>query len=360
MATESTMDDTESAPARDPVQIVTEQIVEFRKATHTPQVSVALYCNGQGHTLGFPAGTVTPDLVFSLGSVGKVFTATILAYQCVAPAPPLRQKALTDPVSQYLPAGVATKGQAIKSVKLVDLATQTSCFPRDCTAMGTAGRFGPSLEQIHWWTTWTNEGTRQKGDACVGGTPGGNCWQYSNWGFVTLGYAVGQWDRDPIVRYTDLLQAYITGPLAMTHTSAEGPGGIKSSGGDMLRFMTASLTTPTNGVLTQLQLALKLTHEVHWKKEPDGLQMGLAWQMMPKAHPGLLVKNGATGNWTCFVGLVPRHQLGLTILTDMSGNNPTSVGLRILDEILGNLAGSLATAFRNLEVPEEVDDVGSV
>ena len=58
-------------------------------------------------------------MIFELGSVTKVFTATLLA---------LQPKILGGPLIEHLP--VAVNNPLLKQVKLKELATHTSGFPR--------------------------------------------------------------------------------------------------------------------------------------------------------------------------------------------------------------------------------------
>jgi len=65
------------------------------------------------------------DSVFEIGSVTKVFTATLLADMVER-----GEVSLNDPISKYLPRTVKTPTRDGKEITLVDLATQTSGLPR--------------------------------------------------------------------------------------------------------------------------------------------------------------------------------------------------------------------------------------
>ena len=66
-----------------------------------------------------------PGSVFEIGSISKVFTATLLA-DMVQRA----EVCLDDPVAQFLPATVRVPTRRGRQITLVDLATQTSGLPR--------------------------------------------------------------------------------------------------------------------------------------------------------------------------------------------------------------------------------------
>ena len=68
----------------------------------------------------------TPDTVFEIGSITKVFTALLLADMVER-----GEVKLDDPVRNFLPASVKVPSRGGKEITLVDLATQTSGVPRD-------------------------------------------------------------------------------------------------------------------------------------------------------------------------------------------------------------------------------------
>src|ERR1700752_999149 len=63
--------------------------------------------------------------IFEIGSVTKVFTATLLADMVER-----GEVKLSDPISKYLPRTVKTPTRDGKEITLLDLATQTSGLPR--------------------------------------------------------------------------------------------------------------------------------------------------------------------------------------------------------------------------------------
>ena len=61
---------------------------------------------------------------FQIGSITKVFTATVLTQMVIA-----KQMKLSDPIQRYLPAGVTAPSYRGTSITLVSLATHTSGLP---------------------------------------------------------------------------------------------------------------------------------------------------------------------------------------------------------------------------------------
>lgn len=94
-------------------------------ATHAiPGLAIAISVNGQEHFYSFGVASkatnaqVTPDTLFEVGSVSKVFTATLATY-----AQASGKLLLSEPVSHYVP---ELKGSAFGKVVLTHLATHTA------------------------------------------------------------------------------------------------------------------------------------------------------------------------------------------------------------------------------------------
>src|SRR5262249_1030157 len=148
----------------------------------------------------------------------------------------------------------------------------------------------------------------------------GTCWQYSNVGFVTLGYAVAG------TQYNSQLEANITGrkQLNMRSTAAQPPAGakvaqgyvmkngavhpakgeaedLKSNANDMLVWLRAQLGI--GDVPKPLASAIALTHNTYFTPQqqcaqankPIKFNMGLAWQFhaLPKSDLTLYIKDGS-------------------------------------------------------------------
>ena len=360
-----------------PDAIINKLVAEYMTRTRTPGVAVALYADGQdgffpfGHASLATQQPVTADTIFGIGSVTKVFTATLLAYQAGTGA-----KRLTDPLPGYLPADVTNP--ALEAVTLEMLATHTSGFPRDGGGPAADALFDnqpPSPELIHFWNTWSP--TDPQNVECAR-CPVGTCWQYSNAGFVTLGFAVvGRPGPPRVPGYNGLLADLITTPLGMPATVAlippgasvaqgyrvdgRGPGhplvpvdsqaaDLKSSARDMRTWLKANLGTP-GSLPPPLSAALTLTQGIYFRGAQQcstagsiPFDMGLAWQQHPLVDGGPVTyaKDGATsqGGYSCWIGFIPARQLGLAVLTNLiGGGGPTGLGLAILTVLAAGKAG---------------------
>lgn len=309
---------------------------------------------------------ITPDTIFAIGSVTKVFTATLASHLQVTKVLP----SLDSSVAPYLvnpectPSGVPKKGY-LGTVTFSNLATQTSGMGRTAPHSPSVPLFDgqpPACEMLHWWNTDHPEFPRDQG-----------YWIYSNAGFVTLGFAVANAAGRP---YPGLLRKTITGPLGMPNTFAgqdfpagapvaqgwkknRDPGDIstaadlKSTAADLTVWLQAVYRAMDAGAkANNLQRAIAQTTNV-WvptpkappsTKWPDGqpmkFQMGLAWQIPTLPFGGQIIeKDGGVGGagFTCWIGLTkpsPTTQpVGLALLTNQVGVPPDNAARNLLNTI---------------------------
>ena len=151
-----------------------------------------------------------PNSEYCIGSVQKVFTGTMLAGRILEgaqhPTPPY---ALDAPVKLWLPRQVqeAPSTERIWHVTLAELATHTSCLKRTVPHQnhGLYGRGGaPDPLQIIEWLDNGNWLSPCKVRESV---------NYSNWGSLTLGFAVAQPCN---YVYDDALATFIYPDFGMT------------------------------------------------------------------------------------------------------------------------------------------------
>lgn len=309
---------------------------------------------------------ITPDTIFAIGSVTKVFTATLASHLQVTKVLP----SLDFSVAPYLanpectPSGVPKKGY-LGTVTFSNLATQTSGMGRTAPHSPSVPLFDgqpPACEMLHWWNTDHPEFPRDQG-----------FWIYSNAGFVTLGFAVAKAASRP---YPELLRSRITDPVGMPNTFAgqdfpdgtpvaqgwkkSGKSGdirtaadLKSTAADLtvwLRTVHEAMAVSPKG--SALQRAIAQTTNV-WvpapkappsTKWPDGqpmkFQMGLAWQIPTLPFGGQIVeKDGGVGGagFTCWVGLTKpsatSQPVGLALLTNQVGVPPDNTARNLLNTI---------------------------
>jgi beta-lactamase class C len=318
----------------DPGGMVDAFVMPFIAATQTPGVVVALMYEGRQYFYNFgyadlttetPAGELT---VFELGSITKAFTAIMAAYLI---------EDLNQPVTNHLPFSF-TPNVGLSKVTLLQLLTHTSGMPNQIPGQPGEELFAgqqPSSELVTWWQTF------QKNSY----PPPGNCWLYSNIGFVTAGFALSNCNQNG---YGTALQDVITIPLGMTQTSANPLGAVatgylgsatkskpargtaadlKSTSWDMMQFLEACINAP--GASQPLGSTIAMTQAPQTTSpiddcsthNPIKFEMAMGWQISPLTSSGnnysLIWKDGATslGGFRSWMGYVT-NTIGIVLLAN--------------------------------------------
>ena len=282
---------------------------------------------------------VDGDTLFEIGSVTKVFTASVLADMAAK-----GEVALDDPVAKYLPEGVRVPARNGRSITLVDLATHTSGLPRMPSNFAPADPANPyadyTAERLYAFLG-DYELTRDIGSQT----------EYSNLGAGLLGHALS---RRAGTDYESLVRARITGPLGMRDTvialsAAQrerlatgydgalnpvanwdlavlaGAGALRSTANDMLKFLAANL-----GFVEAAPVkALADTHAARHEFGPQ-MQIGLAWLIRRLEGGPIVWHNGGTGGYHSFVGFDPGARVGVVVLSN-SAQDIDDIGMHLLD-----------------------------
>jgi CubicO group peptidase (beta-lactamase class C family) len=325
------------------------------------------------HLYTNPHGCVGSTTSFAIGSLTKTFTATLLGYAANLDSsvfsfrsdePPYRMGSF---LTTFGGPGVSSQ---IGEMSLRMLAQHMAgFFDHLPTAKGDddwgsvlfqGNPFYPPPTLTDFWAFYPERPHR---DPYKSWSPG-SCWNYSDIGFVTLGYAlISQWPNVPsTVTYSDLLQI-LTGPLAAgampyTYTAwppkhdnppapppvvtsyyngnqvtaADAPD-IKSSIEDMWTWMNMNLNPKDFPDLTAaLQAATTMFDPYQPGQQPNPcLQgtycppvIGLAWQPGKltgvSGTPAIVWKDGASGRGGCssWIGLLYESPgpLGVAILAN--------------------------------------------
>jgi beta-lactamase class C len=316
----------------EPYNTVKIHIDQVMKTQKVPGVAVALIYDNKIYLYNFGLANisgkkkVTPDTIFEIASVTKVFTATALAIEVLD-----NNMTLNDPVTDYLPQ-LKNRAQPVSKIKLVDLATHTSSLPRE-----SPSRNQPMAFLSEWSPSY----------------PVGTKYVYSNVGFGILGEAIANKEG---LDYEQMIQKLVTGPLGMKstfvqvpadlqgnyaqgynkegtpipmHTSNTLPGGgaLHSTSRDMLKFLSANLGLAGAPEISQ---AMSFAQKGHFRVNYQ-LSMGLAWQRF-STKQGLLIidKNGGLPGFSSYIGLVPEKRMGIVLLINKAKTNATRVGRSIL------------------------------
>ncbi len=283
-----------------------------------------------GHPL--PQSQVpTAALLFELGSVTKLFTGALLADLA-------REKLLRldDPVPDLSRPGAPP-------ITLLQLATHTSGLPRLPTNLHLS-RASPDDPYAHY----TVEDLKQfvaRYEPKRGHMPR---FSYSNAGMGLLGHLL---QEKLGMSYEEAVLTRICRPLGMEDTritltpeqeqrrvqghsargrpvspwrfpALPGAGALRSTAGDMLKFLAANLGHAPPG----LQETLRMCHAPQ-APAGKGRQVGLGWLLRERRGQIVLLHNGATGGATSFVGLVKERQLGVVVLANQGPSFWAALGL---------------------------------
>jgi beta-lactamase class C len=291
----------------------------------------------------------TERTIFAIGSITKTLTAALFANGAFMRPDCFDWDA---GLQRYLGGYLGTTGDLSPTMQHITprmLAQHTSGLARESTGeQDGVGLFqtDPSTPPPKLLDVWKTDNGPQPG----------TCWEYSNLGFITLGFttvsaygaAAGKpATSSPAQAYSALLHDQITQPLnmpdtvtivasgapvAQAHTngaravSAGAASDIKSSAADMHTWLLAHLgaSTQTSNLMKGLAATTQpstLKVDVCGKPNPGPANMGLGWQVQP-GPPQIIWKDGLTslGGCSCWIGMTPasptQEPLGIAILVN--------------------------------------------
>ena len=277
--------------------------------------------------------------VFEIGSISKVFTASVLA-ELVQEG----KVKLDDPVQKYLPASVHMPTHDGKVITLGNLSEQNSGLPSLPSNFHPADPSNPyadyTVQQMYEFLS----GYQLTRD------PGAQ-FEYSNLGVGLLGHVLSLATGKP---YEQLVRERIWIPLGMTHTAITltpwmkkhlalghdeqgkivanwdlptlaGAGAIRSTTNDMLKFAAANMH-PERGALER---AMAFAQKV---RAPAGsLSIGLNWITEYTGADTIVWHNGGTGGYRTFLGLEPSRKTAVVVMTNTTGAGADDIGMHLLD-----------------------------
>jgi beta-lactamase class C len=338
-----------SAPAQVNIEQIVAQKIQPILAKNGSGGGVAVAVRMDGKTSFFNYGmadnaqnrSVTPDSIFNLGSVGKVFATTLLA-QAVKQG----ELSLDDPVSKYVTE--LQRGGDIRRITLGQLASHTSGLPRVPQQYETwhKGRYTwPDF--VRFLNSWKAGPNHEPGQQYL----------YSNAAMVLLRVAL---ERRFNTRFAALMHQRLTGPLGMTSTALPlprdllgravqgygpqgrpigrpgmeggtfqwpGSGQVYSSSRDMATFLAANLgDLPGHG---PIENAMAFARQPVFTVSPH-LKLGLAWQNVPAGNFTIIDKNGGLNNTSTYIGFAPQRKLGIVILVNRGKQHATGIGRQII------------------------------
>jgi CubicO group peptidase (beta-lactamase class C family) len=261
-------------------------------------------------------------------------------------------------VRKYLPSGVNVAQRDGRVITLEHLATHTSGLPRLPANLLPQIAESPGNPYAKYTVEQLCEAI---GSASLATTPGTH-YAYSNFGFGLLGHVLALRAN---MSYEDLIVKKICEPLGMHetritiapgdrvrfaqgHTAAGKPaspwdlgtvaggGGLRSTVGDMLRFLSAQLEPRR----TPLTAALEMTHVPRHDIDGPRQQIALGWHR--KTTSGVFWHNGETGGYHSFIALQKDSKIGVVILSNTASGAVDELGWKLIDLLLRQ-----ATAGKN-------------
>lgn len=328
---------------------VVERVLDRRAGKH---VGIVVGVRHDGETTVAVRGRVGDDrrdapdarTIFEIGSITKIFTATLLADLAREGA-----LGLDDPVQKHLPDGIVVPVRG-RPITLADLASHTSGLPRlpkGFLRIALRDRANPyasyTVEQLHAAVTATKPRR-----------PPGRKARYSNYGMGLLGHVL---ELRASRSYGELVAERITGPLGMTDTgiavsgdalgrfaqghdrrgrpvphwelpTLAGAGALRSTVTDMLRFLDAQLGDAPAG----LAEAMRTTQEPRATR--GALAVGLGWMSLPIKELGRRViwHDGGTGGFRSVAGFVEDGETTIVVLAS-SARAVDQLGLDIAKQL---------------------------
>jgi len=252
------------------------------------------------------AAGVDAGAVFEIGSITKVFTASVLSDMVAR-----REVKLDDPVANYLPRAVHMPVRG-RPISLLDLATQVSGLPRLPDNLAPRDPSNPyadySVRQLYEFLSRYQ----------LPRDPGAS-YEYSNLGMGLLGHALALRAR---MSYEQLVARRLLTPLGMRETAITltpplrarlapghdeagkvvpnwdlptlaGAGALRSTASDMLAFLAANVDTSA----TPIGRALRQTHDPRQATDNPNLKVGLAWHILSRPIGNIVWHNGGTGGY---------------------------------------------------------------
>ncbi len=292
-------------------------------------------------------GTVTWDsdqkidehTLFEIGSITKVFTATLLAN-----AVEEGLVTLDTPAQELAPEGVTLPVYAVdRGMTLRDIASQRSGLPR------MPSNYNPA-ETLNPYADYTPELMYEYLDGLKLGRKPGSEYEYSNLGFMLLGDLLERaYDRP----YDELVGEIITGPLGMPDTvltltdeqqtrlaqAHSGPypvqswdfalpavGALRSTTADMLKFLAANVSPADD----QLGRSMLMIRSECYPTGTDFVDVCLGIHTYDRFSKFMYQHDGQTGGYHSFSAFSPEDGTAVIVLAN-SNEDIGAIGLRLMD-----------------------------
>jgi D-alanyl-D-alanine carboxypeptidase len=298
-----------------------------------------VWAAGFGHAGLEPARPATPDTLYRIASITKLFTST--AIMQLRDAGKLR---LDDPLALHLPwFRIGGTDAGAPEITLRHLLTHTAGLPREAGfPYWTEGEF-PTGEQIR---------TRLAVQHVA--LPAETEWKYSNLGLTLAGEVVaavsGQayaeyvtdhvldplgmrraWVATPPADHPDLATGYARrlptgGRTAAPFTDGRGitpAANMTTCVSDLARFVMLQFRDgPAGGAQVLRGSTLREMHRVHWLEPDWEAGWGLGFRIVRTRGKTYVGHGGALRGYRTIVHLCPADRIGVVVLTNADDGNP--------------------------------------
>ncbi|MBK6940741.1 MAG: serine hydrolase [Planctomycetes bacterium] len=336
---------------------------------HAPGMAIGILKAGERITLGVgrvrldAEGAPTADTLYEIGSISKVFTATLLA-----DAQLRGLLSIDDPLAKFVPEDSDAPEFDGVGITLTQLSTHRSALPRM-----PPNWFPPDLADPFKGYDRARL-FRDLEDIVLTRAPGAQ-YEYSNLAVGLLGQIVV--DVTGAKDYGALLTERITAPLGMSDTTLDlsdqqrarfappynadlrpdrdwtfdalaGAGAIRSTVDDMLTFAEADLAAEKDATNDPARQALAFTHEKRAEFPGDAKGgVALGWHLR---GDGARWHNGQTGGYHAFLGIAPQHDLAVVVLANAPTGFVDAFAIGVL-----KLAAGEAVEPLQIQRPVEVE-----
>ncbi len=324
-------------------QSIEEKIKMRVDYKETPGIVVGIYENDKityysFGVLNLQSGeAVTPKTLFEIGSITKTFTTSMAALLSLE-----NKIKFSDRAQIYLPSKMILPEKDGKAITIEHLATAHSGLPRMPKNFSPKDATNPYIDYTEDFLTAFISNCELTRDP-------GSEYEYSNLGMGLLGFILTKIEEKP---YPKLVTELITKPLDMNQTFVSGmskekhlatgysdnspvkawtwnnesvltgAGGLVSNAEDMMKFMTAQLSTSN----TQLSKAFALTHTT--RADAGGMKIGYGWHIRDEK---IVWHNGGTGGFRSFAGFDKAKNKAVVVLTN-SNTGADDLGFHLLNE----------------------------
>jgi CubicO group peptidase (beta-lactamase class C family) len=290
------------------------------------------------NTASLPDG----NTLYEIGSISKVFTATLLA--------DLVEKgtiSLDDSITKYLPDTLA-QNTYLQKITFKHLANHTSGLPRLPENLDKVAKYNPKNPYANYSR---KDLFHYLKDVKSDNEPGEN-FEYSNLGYGLLGELISIITQKT---YSQNIKEIISDTLKLPNTVEKanpktqkltkvynahgqetpiwdfqafaGTGALKSTVHDLLRFAQYQFKLPE----TTLENAMAMTRQFTYFLPPN-TDIGLAWHMNMVDDVIQLWHNGRTAGSSSFIGLVPDKKSAIVVLSN-SALSVDEISSKILSKI---------------------------